>query len=102
MEEKKINSWYARMHTISFFLVTMSQPLRYVFRFFLSSVAGVFFSPCASVLSRDSDFKIGGSAVFVPKLFSTADQGHWEHRELYFFLRSKKKSNKWRRRRKKI
>ena len=53
-----------------FFFVWYIQPLRYVFRFFFSSVAGVFFSPCASVLSRDSDFKIGGSAVFVPKNFS--------------------------------
>ena len=64
------------------------QPLRYVFRFFLSSVAGVFFSPCASVLSRNSDFKIGGSAVFVPKNFSallTRDIGN-----CIFFAEQKK------------
>ena len=30
-----------------FFFWRIIQPLRYVFRFFLSSVAGVFFSPCA-------------------------------------------------------
>ena len=75
-----------------FLFFACNQPLRYVFRFFLSSVAGFFFSPCASVLSRDSDFKIGVSCFCAQKFFSTADQGHWEHRELYFFLRSKKKN----------
>ena len=38
---------------------------------------------------------VWGQLVFMPKtFFSTADQGHWEHRELYvcaLFLRSKKK-----------
>ena len=88
---------------ILFFFFHFFQPLRYVFRFFLSSVAGFFFPPCASVLSRNSDFKIGGSAVFVPKNFSallTRDIGNIGN--CIFFLRSKKKSNKWRRRRKKF
>ena len=87
-----------------FFFDHHAQPLRYVFRFFLSSVAGVFFSPCASVLSRDSDFKIGGSAVFVPKNFSallSRDIGNIGNC-IFFFAKQKKKSNKWRRRRKKI
>ena len=76
-----------------FFFFVLKQPLRYVFRFFLSSVAGFFFSPCASVLSRDSDFKIGGSAVFVPKNFSallSRDIGNIGN--CIFFLRSKKKN----------
>ena len=49
---------------------------------------------------------VWGQLVFMPKkIFSTADQGHWEHWELYvraFFLRSKKNNTKWRRRRKKF
>ena len=87
----------------SFFFVhpSAAPPLRFQI-FFEFCCGGFFFHPVPVFLSRNSDFKIGGSAVFVPKNFSallTRDIGNIGN---CIFFAEQKKSNKWRRRRKKF
>ena len=96
---------HERFHLSSFFFffICFCQPLRYVFRFFLSSVAGVFFHPAPVSLIQGFRFQNRGSAVFVPKKFSALLTRYIGNiGNCIFFCEEKKKSNKWRRRRKKI
>ena len=73
-------------------------PLR--FQIFFEFCCGGFFFTLRQCLIQEFRFQDWGVSCFcAQKFFSPADQGHWE---LYFFFAEQKKSNKWRRRRKKI
>ena len=76
---------------IFFFFRHVFQPLRYVFRFFLSSVAGIFFHPAPVSYPGIQISRLGGQLVFVPKKFSallTRDIG--TQGTVFFFAEQKK------------
>ena len=73
-----------------FFASRAAPPLR--FQIFFEFCCGGFFFTLRQCLIQGFRFQDRGVSCFcAQKFFSTADQGRWEHRELYFFfLRSKK------------
>ena len=82
-----------QIRELFFFFDTLLQPLRYVFRFFLSSVAGGFFFHPAPVSYPGIQISRLGSAVFVPKNFSALLTRDIRNIGNCIFFAEQKKSN---------
>ena len=78
-----------------FFFFTLVQPPPPRFQIFFEFCCGGFFFTLRQCLIQGFRFQNRGVSCFcAQKFFSTAEQGHWEHRELYFFFCEAKKKIK--------